>query len=208
MKKLVVIAAATLAASLSASLHAAEPGDPERGRALSSPCVACHQTDGNSVNPEWPKIAGKHEDYLFKQLMDYKWGRRSHPLMNPQVADLTEQNMRDLAAYFASQETAPGRPSADDQTLALGKKIYFGGNLQTGVAACVACHGPNGRGNPAALFPSVAAQHATYNLDQLHQFRDEVRHNDPSRMMRDVAGRMSEEEMQAVTQYMESLEPR
>ncbi|MFP4079445.1 MAG: c-type cytochrome [Ectothiorhodospira sp.] len=207
MKKLVVIAAATLAASMSASLHAAEPGDPERGRELSSPCVACHKEDGNSANPEWPKTAGKDEDYLFKQLMDYKWGRRSHSLMNPQVEDLTEQDMRDLAAYYASQETAPGRPSADEETLELGKKIYFGGNLQSGVAACVACHGPGGQGNPAAEFPSVAAQHATYAQDQLEQFSDGVRENDPGRMMRDVAGRMTEEEMEAVSQYMESLDP-
>lgn len=208
MKKLVVIAAATLATSLSASLHAAEPGDPERGRELSSPCVACHQADGNSVNPEWPKTAGKDEDYLFKQLQDYKWGRRSHSLMNPQVKDLTEQDMRDLAAYYASQEPKPGRPSADEETLALGKKIYFGGNVQSGVAACVACHGPSGKGNPVALFPSVAAQHTTYSKDQLEQFRDGERENDPSRMMRDVADRMTDEEMEAVSQYMESLDPR
>ncbi|MGM0676960.1 MAG: c-type cytochrome [Pseudomonadota bacterium] len=207
MKKFVVIAAATLGMSLSASLHA-EPGDPERGKELSTPCIACHQADGNSVNPEWPKTAGKDAGYIFKQLMDYKSGDRSHPLMNPQVADLDEQDMRDLAAYFSNQETAPGRTSADDETLALGKQVYFGGNVSDGVAACVACHGPDGKGNPAAVFPKLAAQHGTYSLDQLNQFSSGQRHNDPGRMMRTIASRMSEEEMKAVSEYIATLDPK
>ena len=209
MKKFVVIAAATLGMSLSASLHAdTERGDPERGQAISTPCIACHQADGNSVNPAWPKIAGKDKAYLFKQLMDYKAGDRSHALMNPQVAQLDEQDMRDLAAFYASQEAAPGRTSADEETLALGKQVYFGGNVSQGVAACVACHGPGGKGNPAAVFPKVAAQHGAYSLDQLQQFSKGQRANDPGRMMRIVASRMSEEEMKAVSEYMATLDPK
>lgn len=207
MKKLVVIAAATLGMSLSASLYA-EPGDPERGKELSTPCIACHQADGNSVNPAWPKIAGKDQGYLFKQLMDYKAGDRSHALMNPQVAQLDEQDMRHLAAYFSTQTTAPGRTSADEETLALGKQVYFGGNVSEGVAACVACHGPTGKGNPAALFPKMAAQHGAYSLDQLNQFSRGQRANDPGRMMRIVSSRMSEEEMKAVSEYIATLDPK
>ncbi|MCG5499258.1 c-type cytochrome [Ectothiorhodospira lacustris] len=204
MKKLVLIAVATLGMSMSASLLA-ESGDPVRGKELSSPCVACHQADGNSVVPAWPKIAGKDEAYLLKQLQDYKAGRRSHALMNPQVAALEEEDLPHLAAYFASQTPAPGRTAAAAEKLALGKQIYFGGNTATGVAACVACHGPNGKGNPAAVFPSVSAQHGVYTLDQLKQFRDGLRANDPGRMMRNVAGRMTDEEMSAVAEYIASL---
>ncbi|SEQ09522.1 Cytochrome c553 [Ectothiorhodospira magna] len=207
MKKLVLIAVATLGMSMSASTLA-EPGDPVRGKELSSPCVACHQADGNSVVPAWPKIAGKDEAYLLKQLQDYKAGRRSHALMNPQVAVLEEEDLPHLAAYFASQTATPGRTSASAEKLALGRQIYFGGNAASGVAACVACHGPTGKGNPAAVFPSVAAQHGVYTLDQLQQFRDGLRANDPARMMRNVAGRMTDEEMSAVAEFIATLPPR
>ena len=205
MKKYLILAVATLGLSFSANAVEDIGGDAQRGQGLSTPCIACHMADGNSVNPAWPKIAGKDAGYLYKQLADYKEGRRNNPLMMPQVANLSDQDMRDLATYFAAQTTAPGRSAADEETLALGRQIYFGGNMASGVAACVACHGPTGKGNPAAIFPSVAAQHGAYSRDQLHQFRDGVRANDPGRMMRNVAGRMTDEEMAAVSEFMATL---
>jgi cytochrome c553 len=201
MKKYAVIALAALGLSVSAPLLA--DGDPTRGKELSAACAACHGADGNSVNPEWPKLAGQGEAYLYKQLVDYKEGRRENVLMAGQVAGLSEQDMRDLAAFFASQTGTPG--TADQTKAELGEQIYRGGNAATGVAACIACHGPGGAGNPAAMFPKMAGQHAQYNADQLRQFRDGARANDAGRMMRNVARRMTDEEIAAVSEYMAGL---
>ena len=202
MKKYALIALAALGLSMSAPLLA-DAGDPTRGQELSGACAACHGADGNSVNPEWPRLAGQGEAYLYKQLTDYKEGRREDPLMAGQVANLSEQDMRDLAAYFASQTASTG--TADEAMVELGGAIYRGGNAATGVAACIACHGPAGDGNPAAMFPRVASQHAQYNANQLRQFRDSSRANDAGRMMRNIARRMTDEEIQAVSEFMAGL---
>jgi cytochrome c553 len=202
MKKYALIALAALGLSMSAPLLA-DAGDPTRGQELSGACAACHGADGNSVNPEWPRLAGQGEAYLYKQLTDYKEGRREDPLMAGQVANLSEQDMRDLAAYFASQTASTG--TADEAMVELGGAIYRGGNAATGVAACIACHGPAGDGNPAAMFPRVASQHAQYNANQLRQFRDSSRANDAGRMMRNIARRMTDEEIQAVAEFMAGL---
>ncbi len=202
MNKYALIALAALGLALSAPVMA-DAGDATRGKGLSASCAACHGADGNSVNPEWPKLAGQGEAYLFKQLVDYKEGRRQNVLMAGQVANLSTQDMRDLAAFFASQTITPG--TADASMVELGEQIYRGGNAATGVAACIACHGPNGQGNPAAMFPKVAGQHARYNADQLRYFRDESRANDNGRMMRNIARRMTDAEIEAVSQYMAGL---
>lgn len=202
MKKYALFAIAALGLSISAAVPA-DSGDPTRGQELAGACAACHGADGNSTNPEWPKLAGQGEAYLYKQLVDYKEGRREDALMAGQVANLSEQDMRDLAAHFASQTAAPG--TADEAHVALGEQIYRGGNAATGLAACIACHGPAGAGNPAAMFPKVAGQHAQYSADQLNQFRDGSRANDAGQMMRNVARRMTEEEIEAVSQYMAGL---
>jgi cytochrome c553 len=182
---------------------AAQAGDPARGQQLSEACVACHGADGNSVNPEWPKIAGQHADYIYKQLMDYKSGRRENALMAGQVANLDEQDMRDLGAYYARQQMSPG--TADESVAERGERIYRGGIPAAGVAACTACHGATGSGNPAALFPRVAGQHAKYNSDQLRYFRSAQRANDNGRMMRNLASKMSDADIQAVAEYMAGL---
>jgi cytochrome c553 len=202
MKKYALIALAALGLSMSAPLLA-DAGDPSRGQQISAACAACHGADGNSVNPEWPKLAGQGEAYLYKQLVDYKEGRRENLLMSGQVAGLSDQDMRDLAAFFASQTVTPG--TADAARADLGGQLYRGGNAATGVAACAACHGPAGAGNPAALFPKVASQHAQYSADQLRYFRDSTRANDAGRMMRNIARRMTDEEIAAVSEYMAGL---
>ncbi|MFO8005015.1 c-type cytochrome [Thioalkalivibrio sp.] len=180
-----------------------QAGDPARGQELSAACSACHGNDGNSTNPEWPKLAGQHADYIHKQLMDYKSGRRENALMAGQVANLDEQDMRDLGAFYARQEIEPG--TADEAVAERGERIYRGGIPASDVAACTACHGPTGQGNPAAMFPVVAGQHAKYNADQLRYFRSEQRANDNGRMMRNLAARMSDADIRAVTEYMAGL---
>lgn len=196
---------AALSVSLMLPLSAAQAGDPQRGQELSQSCAACHQADGNSVNPEWPKLAGQHPKYTVKQLKDFQEGELRHDnLMAGEVADLSEQDMKDLAAFYAEQEGTS--ETADEDVVARGEQIYRGGIPSDGVAACIACHGAEGRGNPEAMFPKVAGQHATYSLDQLRQFRDGDRRNDNGQMMRGILGNMSDEDMEAVAQYMAGLQ--
>ncbi|WP_018937444.1 MULTISPECIES: cytochrome c [unclassified Thioalkalivibrio] len=195
---------AALSVSLLLPLSAAQAGDPQRGQELSQSCAACHQADGNSVNPEWPKLAGQHPKYTTKQLQDYKSERRVNSLMLGQVANLDEQDMRDLAAFYAEQSISSG--TADEDVVERGEQIYRGGIPSQNVAACIACHGPNGNGNPEAMFPAVAGQHAQYSADQLRYFRSGDRANDNGRMMRNVARNMSDSDIEAVSQYMAGLQ--
>lgn len=178
-------------------------GDVAAGKQKSAACAACHGVDGNSSNAEWPKLAGQNPQYLYKQLMDYKENRRENALMAGQVAALSDQDMQDLAAYFSSQAGTPG--SVDPAYVALGETVYRGGNLKTGVAACSACHGPTGVGNPAAKFPKISGQHSVYVKQQLLNYRDEQRRNDPSAMMRNIASKMSVAEIEAVSNYVSGL---
>ena len=202
---------AGLAVSSATVAFAAEElkGDAAAGKAKSATCAACHGADGNSVNPEWPKLAGQHESYIYKQLTNFKAergtdGHRYNASMAPMVAPLNEQDMADLAAYFSSQEAKPG--SADQSLVELGRQIYKGGNNATGVTACSACHGPTGTGNPAAKFPALAGQHATYLEIQLKNFSRGERANDAGQMMRNIASKMSEKEMKAVSEYIAGLQ--
>ncbi|WP_018861024.1 MULTISPECIES: cytochrome c [unclassified Thioalkalivibrio] len=195
---------AALSVSLLLPLSAAQAGDPQRGQGISQSCAACHGADGNSTNPEWPKLAGQHPKYIVKQLRDFKEGEtRSDSLMAGEVADLDEQDMRDLAAFYAEQSGTT--ETADEDVVERGERIYRGGIPSKDVAACIACHGPNGQGNPEAMFPKVAGQHATYSANQLRKFRDGERTNDAGRMMRNVVQRMSDEDIEAVSQYMAGL---
>jgi cytochrome c553 len=178
-------------------------GDPEAGKTKSATCTGCHMADGNSANPLWPKLAGQHPAYLLKQIMDFKSGARKDPTMGPMAAPLNEQDAEDLAAWFASQTQSPG--TADPDQVALGQRIYRGGNPDTGVAACTACHGPTGLGNPAADFPRISGQHAAYVEKTLKDFRAGDRANDPAKMMRGVAAKMSDKEIAAVAQFIQGL---
>ncbi len=182
---------------------AAHAGDAEAGRAKSTTCVACHGTDGNSVNPAWPNIAGQHANYIVAQLKAYKDGTRVDPLMAGMVAGLSEQDMKDLGAFYAAQ--AKAQHEADPDLVELGQRIYRGGNTESGVTACIACHGPTGRGNPAASWPSLAGQHATYTAEELREYRAGNRVTDMGGMMRDIARRMTDEEIEAVASYIQGL---
>ena len=178
-------------------------GNPEAGKEKNAICVACHMADGNSMNPEWPKLAGQHEKYLAKQLREFKSGDRQNAIMLGMVAALSEEDMDDLAAFYATQTIQGG--TADPEMVELGRSIYVSGNPTSGVAACAACHGPTGTGNPAANFPSLQGQHALYTENQLKAFRSGERANDAGMMMRNIAGVMTDAEMAAVAQYIQGL---
>jgi len=178
-------------------------GDVASGKEQSAACAGCHGADGNSVNPDWPKLAGQGENYLDKQLQDFKSGARKNATMVPMVAALNKQDMANLAAFFASQTRQIG--STDEKFVELGQKIYRGGNSASGVPACSGCHSPNGAGNPAASFPALSGQHAKYVETQLNAFKSGERSNDAGKMMRTIAGKMSEKEIRAVASYVQGL---
>ena len=173
-----------------------------------SVCVACHSADGNSLLPENPKLAGQHEDYLYKQLREFKgWDGaapvRENAIMGAMVAGLEDEDMRGLAKYFASFELQP-ESSKNLETMELGQKIWRGGIASKGVPACAACHGPAGAGLPAQ-YPRLSGQFADYSAAQLKAFRDGGRENDPNRMMRMIALKMTDAEMNAVSDYAAGL---
>jgi cbb3-type cytochrome c oxidase subunit III len=200
MKKII---AATLACTLIGAWGIAQAGDAAAGKAKSAVCAGCHGADGNSTNPEWPKLAGQHAGYLAKQLNDFKSGKRKNATMSAMAATLSDQDIQDLAAYYSSQTIKTGE--ADPYLVALGERLYRGGNTETGVAACMGCHGPAGSGNPAANFPALAGQHAKYVVNTLDNFKDEKRTNDPNGMMQMLTAKMSPKEIQAVASYVNGL---
>jgi cytochrome c553 len=183
----------------------AQQGDSERGRALAATCAACHGVDGNSVTPEWPSLAGQHPSYTVRQLQAFQTGLRHEVTMTPFALDLSEQDMHDLAAFYAGQTRAP--QGADPQLIPMGERIYRGGIPERGVAACIACHGPRGQGNPMAAYPAVAGQHATYALRALREYAAGERRSDVhvQAMMRDIAAALREDEMRALASYMQGL---
>ncbi len=198
-----LVFAATLSLAGAAS-QAIAAGDAAVGKAKSATCAGCHGVDGNSANPEWPKLAGQYANYLEKQLREFKEGKvRSNAMMAPMVASLSEQDMADLAAYYSAQTLQLG--AADESLVELGEKIYRGGNPASGVAACIGCHGPKGAGNPAANFPSLSGQHAKYAENQLYAFKKGERANDAGKMMRNTAAKMTDEEIKAVASYLQGL---
>jgi cytochrome c553 len=198
-----VAIAAMLAASSALAQNAAK-GDPAKGQQTATTvCAACHNADGNSVAAANPKLAAQHPEYLTKQLVNFKSGERKSPIMSGMVAALTPEDMNNLGAYFAGQKAAPGA-AANKELIAAGQKLFKGGNQASGVPACAACHGPNGSGIPVQ-FPRLAGQHAEYTLGQLKLFRSSERANDAAKMMRVIAQKMTDQEMQAVSEYIAGL---
>ncbi len=193
------------AVALLAGTGAGAAGDPAAGREKAAACAGCHGPDGNSMVPQFPKLAGQHAGYIVKQLKDFKEGRRKDPTMAPMAAPLSEADMADLAAFYREQAVKPGK--ADPAKVELGERVWRAGNEATGVPACTACHGPSGRGNPAAGFPALAGQHAAYTLKQLKAFASGARANDAGAMMRTLARKMSQAEMEAVASFIEGLQP-
>ena len=188
------------------SLQAVADGDAAAGQAKSAICAACHGVDGNSAVPNWPKLAGQHEQYLLRQLRLIKANDRPVPEMMGITPGLSEQDLEDLAAYFASQEIAGG--VADETQVALGEKIYRAGNVESGVPACMACHGPAGEGNPLAGYPALAGQHAVYTSSMLTRFRSGENWGEDdaaSHVMNGSAAELTDEEINAVSSFIEGL---
>jgi cytochrome c553 len=182
--------------------HAA--GDAAAGQTKSAMCAACHGATGSKTTlPTYPTLAGQHASYIAKQLADFKSGARMDPIMMGMVAALSEQDMADIAAYFASQAASVG--SADAEKAAAGKKIYEGGDKVKGVSACMACHGPSGAGNPGAAFPGLGGQNKDYVVKALKDFRSGTRSNDLNGMMRDIAAKMSDSDIDNVAEYIVGL---
>ena len=189
---------------LSGLSFAASAADIEAGKAKSAICAACHGADGNSSNPIWPSLAGQHASYLYKQLTDFKAGRRNNPTMTGMVATLTDDDMKNLAAYFESQKLKP--IAFDEKLIEAGENIFRGGITAANIAACMGCHSPTGDGNGPAAWPALAGQHPEYVVAQLQAFRQGARANDPNSMMRGVAARMSDTEMQSVAAYIAGIQ--
>ena len=181
----------------------ASAGDAALGAQKAAVCGACHGMTGSSVNPEWPSLAGQTEGYIVAQLQQFQQGKRTNPLMTPMAVALTEGDMQDLGAHFA-QQTATGL-EADPSNWKAGEKLYRGGDKERGIPACIACHGPQGRGNGPAKYPALRAQHAVYAYSQLKAFANGTRTSAGNDIMQAIAARLTEEEMRALASYTQGL---
>ncbi len=179
-------------------------GDPEAGKAKSALCAGCHGVDGNSATGTWPNLAGQNEVYLIKQLQDFKSGERADPVMKGMANTLSDVDMQDIAAYYSSQKMKPVK--FDDKLVAQGENIYRGGITETSVAACMSCHSPSGRGIAPAGYPSLRGQHPEYLEAQLRKFQAGSRANDGGKSMRNVAKRMTDQEIKAVSAYIAGIQ--
>lgn len=191
------------------SLQAAAQGDAAAGQAKSAMCAACHGTDGNSTIAQWPKLAGQHEAYISRQTALIKSGARPVPEMMGIVATMNEQDFADIAAFFASQAISPG--AADASLAAAGRRLYQAGNSDSGVPACMACHGPVGEGNPLSGYPALAGQHDVYTGKMLTRFRNGENWGEKdagSQVMNGVAAELTDDEIAAVASYIQGLHRR
>jgi len=206
-----VLVSLLLTLGITGMAHAA--GNAEAGQEKVAVCGACHGADGNSAAPNFPKLAGQGERYLFKQLQDIKAGSSptAEPGVGRKVLEMTgildpfsDQDLADIAAYFASQKMTVGM--ADPALVAQGEKLFRGGKLDLGMPACTGCHAPNGVGNDLAGFPQLGGQHAAYTAKQLTNFREGTRTNDGDAMiMRTVASKLSNKDIEALSSYIQGL---
>ncbi|WP_375752129.1 c-type cytochrome [Vibrio sp. HN007] len=204
MKKLALIL------GLFASFTVWAQGNIEAGKAKTTTCVACHGTDGNSLITNYPKLAGQHETYIKKQLEELKLGGetagekgRYDPVMSPMAMPLSEQDMADLAAYYASLPISDN--STPENVVEQGKVLYLAGDKERGLTACIACHGPRGNGTELSGFPKISGQHADYVKLQLEKFRKGERNNDLNGMMQDVAKLLTDEDIEILSKYVGGL---
>ncbi|MBL6689813.1 MAG: cytochrome c4 [Pseudomonadales bacterium] len=202
MKKIVISAVLACLAMTVTGAHAG--GNADAGKDLATTCLACHGETGNSMAPTFPNIAGQGEKYLLKQMQDIKSDARSVPTMAGLLDNMTDQDLADIAAYYASQARSMG--AAKEELVDLGESIYRAGIPHKSIAACTGCHAPSGNGNNPARFPALAGQWPEYTVQQLKAFQSGERHNDgDSQMMRGVARDMTEREMEAVASYIYGL---
>lgn len=205
MLRIATAAIAAMALGTLFSTSALAVGNPEAGKSKAGVCAACHGMDGNSQVAQWPKIAGQHQDYLARQTRMVRDQQREVPQMYPIVMNLTDEDIADISAWYASQTVKPG--VADETLIEQGQAVYHGGNQDSGVPSCMACHGPVGNGIPGAGYPMLRAQHATHTADRLRRYRaGEANKDDPySKIMVGVAENLIDEEIEAVSSYIEGL---
>lgn len=210
-RHLTLIAAVLLLGA--AGAHA--KGSAEAGATKAATCLACHGVNGNSTNPEWPNLAGQNASYVLAQLRHWHANTRvdSSSLMPPMAAALSDQDMEDLAAYFAQQ--TPTGLEADPSYWEAGQKLYRGGDRTRGIPACMACHGPVGRGNPAAGYPALRAQHSVYTVKQLTDYSTDARYTknakgasnggDKDTIMHTIALRLTQEDVRNLASYIQGM---
>ena len=180
-------------------------GSAEAGKTKAVTCSACHGLDGNSMSPLWPNIAGQGASYIVKQLKAFKSRDREDPLMTAQALLLSDRDIADLAVYYESLPSA-AQAVADPSLIDRAEALYRGGNAEFGTAACIACHGPTGRGNPAAGYPALNGQHAAYTAKQLQDYASGARKSDGApHIMRDIAERLTQDDIQALASYVQGL---
>jgi cytochrome c553 len=197
-----VLVSLLLTLGITGLAHAA--GNAEAGQGKVVVCGACHNADGNSVAPNFPKLAGQGERYLLKQLKDIKSGQRPVLEMTGMLDALSDQDLEDVAAYFASQKMSVG--AADPKLVERGEALFRGGKLEEGMPACTGCHSPNGAGIAAASYPHLGGQHAAYVAKQLTDFREGNRTNDgDSMIMRSIAAKLSNKDIEALSSYIQGL---
>ncbi|MBV6418394.1 MAG: Cytochrome c4 [Steroidobacteraceae bacterium] len=212
-KTTLAFAALALAAALPA---ARADGSAEAGASKAIVCTACHGPNGNSVNPEWPNLAGQNAAYITQQLTQFRAGQRGASanamVMTAQAAALTDADIADLAAYFSAQ--TPAGLEADPSYWKAGEALYRGGSHERGIPACMACHGPVGRGNPAAGYPAVRAQHSVYTVAQLTAYANGTRYSDAAgavhdtknaHMMETIAKQLTAEDMRDLASYIQGM---
>lgn len=199
-----LVALGTWSALPAHSAEAAKPAfkpDLARAQKVSEPCTACHTADGSRGAPANPILQGQHPDYLYKQLTEFKSGKRKSAVMQGMAATLSDEDMKNVAALYGSKSAKPGF-AKDKALVALGERVYRGGNLASKVPACAGCHSPTGGGIPSQ-YPRLAGQHADYTEAQLTAFRGGVRANSPQ--MAAIAAKMTEREIKAVADYIAGL---
>lgn len=209
MKK-IALSLTILLGALSASNATAFDGDVNAGKEKSATCAACHGPDGNAPINIYPKIAGQHADYIYKQLVDLKSGMtsggkkgRMDPVMSAMAMPLNDQDMKDVAAYFASLNMSEGVTPKD--VVEVGAMLYKAGDAERGIPSCAACHGPRGNGSSLAKFPKISFQHPEYIKSQLEKFRDGTRHNDLNGMMQDIAKKLTDKDIEVLSKYLGGL---
>lgn len=203
---LALLAAAAMATPLAVQANEAQPAaakvDPAKGQALSTQvCAACHTADGSRGSPAYPILQGQHPEYLAKQLAEFKAGKRENAIMKGFASALSDEDMKNVAAFYSSKQAKPGAAKNKDLVV-LGEKIYRGGIADRKVPACAGCHSPSGAGMPAQ-YPRLSGQHADYTAVQLTAFRDGIRKNNA--VMTGVAAKMNDREIRAVSDYIAGL---
>ena len=200
-------AAAPAEAAPAAETAAAKPGDAIAGQAKAAACGACHGMDGNSTDPQYPKLAGQSEQYIVHQLENFKSGKRQNPIMLGMATPLSEQDMHDIGAYFASKTALPG--VADQALVEHGQQLFREGDAKRGIPACMACHSIDGRGNPGAMYPQLESQHAQYVQATLKAWHDGTSWGTDahSQIMPAIAQKLSTDDIAALASYVEGLHP-